>query len=89
MERIVNYMEIWVEEYMEILLEKVDCCKCDKCKRDIFALAVNNLKPCYVATTLGKIMAKLESTKQQVETDIVVEVTKAINKVNNNPNHDR
>jgi competence protein ComFB len=34
-------------------------------------------------------MAKLESTKQQVETDIIVEVTKAINKINSNPNHDR
>ena len=89
MDNVVNCMEIWVEEYMEILLEKLDCCKCDKCKRDIFTLAVNNLKPYYVATTLGTIMAKIESTKQQVETNIVVEVTKAINKINSNPNHDR
>lgn len=34
-------------------------------------------------------MAKIESTKQQVETDIIVQVTTAINKVSNNPNHDR
>lgn len=86
---VINYMEIWVNEYMEVLLAKVDGCKCDKCKRDIYTLALNNLKPYYVATPLGKIMAKLESTKQQVETDIIVEVTKAINKVNNSPNHDR
>ena len=89
MHNVINYMEIWVQEYMDILLEKVDGCKCDKCKRDIFTLALNNLKPYYVATTLGTIMAKIESTKQQVETNIVVEVTKAINKVNSNPNHDR
>ena len=89
MNNVNNYMEIWVLEYMEILLIKADACKCDKCKRDIFTLALNNLKPYYVATPLGKIMAKLESTKQQVETDIIVEVTKAINKVNSNPNHDR
>ena len=89
MHNVINYMEIWVQEYMDILLEKVDGCKCDKCKRDIFTLSLNNLKPYYVATPLGKIMAKLESTKQQVETNIVVEVTKAINKVNGSPNHDR
>jgi competence protein ComFB len=89
MNDIINYMEIWVQEYMDILLEKVDGCKCDKCKRDIFTLALNNLKPYYVATSLGKIMTKIESTKQQVETNIIVEVTKAINKVNSNPNHDR
>jgi len=89
MENVANCMEVWVEEYMEVLLEKSDCCKCDKCKRDIFSLALNNLKPYYVTTNLGKIMAKIESTKQQVETDIIVEVTKAINKVNSNPKHDR
>ena len=89
MKNVINYMEIWVEEYMEILLEKSDLCKCDKCKRDIYTLALNNLKPYYVCTPLGKIMAKIESTKQQIETDIIVEVTKAINKVNSNPNHDR
>lgn len=89
MNNVINYMEIWVREYMDILLEKVDGCKCDKCKRDIFTLALNNLKPYYVATPLGEIMAKIESTKQQVETDIIVEVTKAFNKVTYNPNHDR
>ncbi|MFW2488923.1 late competence development ComFB family protein [Clostridium chromiireducens] len=89
MDNVINYMEIWVREYMEVLIEKIDGCQCDKCKRDIYTLALNNLKPYYVATPLGKIMAKLESTKQQVETDIIVQVTKAINKVSINPNHDR
>ena len=89
MNNVINYMEIWVKEYMEIILEKAEGCKCDKCKRDIFTLAMNNLKPYYVATPLGEIIAKIESTKQQVETDIIVQVTKAVNKVQNNPNHDR
>jgi len=89
MNNVINYMEIWVKEYMDIILEKAEGCKCDKCKRDVFALAMNNLKPYYVATPLGEIIAKIESTKQQVETDIIVQVTKAINKVQNSPNHDR
>lgn len=88
MDNVINCMEIWVTEYMEELLEKTEGCKCDICKRDIFTLSLNNLRPYYVATSLGKIMAKLESTKQQVETDIVVQVTKAIKKVQENPNHD-
>lgn len=87
MGKIVNYTEIWVKEYMEILLDKMDGCKCDICKRDIFALAINNLKSYYVTTSMGEIMAKLESTKLQFEADIVVEVTKAIKKVHENPNH--
>lgn len=86
---ITNYMEIWVQDYLEILLEKNDSCACDKCKRDIFTLALNNLKPHYVATPIGEIMAKLESTKQQFDTDIIVEIANAIKKVSSNPNHDR
>jgi len=89
MDNVTNYMEIWVQEYLEILLEKNDVCKCDKCKRDIFTLALNKLKPYYVATPIGEIMAKLESTKQQFDTDIIVEVSNAIKKVSGNPNHDR
>ncbi|BCZ46347.1 hypothetical protein psyc5s11_24140 [Clostridium gelidum] len=89
MNNVINYMEIWVKEYMDIILEKEEGCKCDKCKRDVFTLSMNNLKPYYVATPLGEIIAKIESTKQQVETDIIVQVTKAINKVQNSPNHDR
>jgi len=89
MDNIINCMEMWVDEYMEILLGKSDCCKCDICKRDIYTLSLNNLKPYYVSTPLGKVMAKIESTKQQVETDIIVQITKAINQVNSNPYHNR
>lgn len=88
MQDVVNYMEIWVKECMEILLEKIDSCKCDRCRRDIFTLSLNNLRPYYVSTQRGTIMARLDSCKQQFETDIIVEVTKAINKINANPNHD-
>lgn len=87
MYNVTNYMEIWINDCMEILLERTDGCKCDICKRDIFTLSLNNLKPYYVATPLGKVMAKLENTKQQAETDIIVEVTKAMKKVKENPNH--
>ncbi|MFT8351267.1 MAG: late competence development ComFB family protein [Clostridium saccharoperbutylacetonicum] len=87
MYNVINYMEIWVNEYIDVLLERSGGCKCDNCKRDIFTLSLNNLKPCYVATPIGNIMARLESTKQQFETDIIVEITKAINKINSNPNH--
>lgn len=89
MNEVINYMEIWVKEYMDLLLERTSGCSCEKCKRDIFTLSMNNLKPCYVATPIGNIMARLESTKQQAETDIIVQITKSINKINENPNHDK
>ncbi|MBE6072230.1 MAG: competence protein [Clostridium butyricum] len=88
MDNVTNYMEIWVREYMDELLEQSNCCSCEKCKRDIFALALNNLKPYYVTTDKGRVMAKLANAENQFETDIFIEITKAINKVQENPSHD-
>ncbi|MDR5587842.1 MULTISPECIES: late competence development ComFB family protein [Clostridium] len=87
MEKAINYMEIWVKECMEKLLIENDMCKCDKCKKDIFALALNNLKPYYVSTNKGEIMAKISGMYQQFETDIVIEVSKAIETVKKYPKH--
>lgn len=48
MNGVVNYMEVLVEEYMEILLKESNICMCDKCKSDIFVFVLNNLKFYYV-----------------------------------------
>ena len=76
-----------VKECVDELLADSHGCKCEKCRRDIIALALNNLKPCYVTTKLGEVMTKIRSTEQQEETNIIVEVTKAINIVQKNPQH--
>lgn len=88
MDGTINYMEIWVKEHMEELLKDSDICKCEKCKRDIYALSLNNLKPFYVATNRGRLITKASGMHQQLETDIIIEITKAINIVNNKPMHD-
>jgi len=87
MDQIINCKELMVRECVENLLKNSNGCKCEKCKTDIIALALNNLKPCYVTTKLGEVMTKIKSTEQQEETNIIVEVTKAINIVQKNPQH--
>lgn len=74
-------------EYMDKLLENDNGCKCEQCKKDIYALALNNLKPYYVTTEKGRVMAKLANYENQIETDIIIEVTKAISKVREKPSH--
>lgn len=88
MEGTINYMEIWVKEHMEELLKESDMCKCEKCKRDVYAFALNHLKPFYVATNRGRLITKASGMHQQLETDIIIEITKAINIVSNNARHD-
>ena len=87
MEEVFNYMEKWVAECLDKFLKDSKGCKCDKCRKDMFALALNNLKPYYVATERGRVMAKLANTENQFETDIIIQVTKAIHIVQENPHH--
>ena len=66
----------------------VDWCTCDKCKMDIAALALNNLKPQYVVTEKGNVLGRANNMTQQYKTDVTLEVTKAIEIVGRNPQHD-
>lgn len=45
---LVNLMEELVINKLDSTLDRFNCCKCDKCKKDIAALALNRLKPRYV-----------------------------------------
>ncbi|HAA81501.1 MAG TPA: competence protein ComFB, partial [Thermoanaerobacter sp.] len=37
-----NYMEDAVDQMMDKVLKDLDVCKCDRCRMDIKALALNN-----------------------------------------------
>lgn len=64
-----------------------DWCNCDKCKMDIAALALNNLKPQYVVTEKGTLLRRANNMNQQYNADVTLEVTKAIAIVGANPQH--
>ncbi len=83
---VVNVMESVVKERLGVLLQDVDCCKCDKCIDDMMAIALNTLKPKYVNSHKGELFSRLDTTKYQNTIDIDVAVTKAINIVIANPN---
>lgn len=45
---LVNLMEDIVFEKLDATLVRFNCCKCNRCKKDIAALALNRLQPRYV-----------------------------------------
>ena len=45
MKKITNCMEISVKECLDKLIEESNGCKCEKCRYDMMAIALNNLKP--------------------------------------------
>ena len=70
---LVNLMEELVINKLESTLDRFNCCKCDKCKKDIAALALNRLKPRYV------VMKEVEQEKRRkAELENGSEVTGAL-----------
>ncbi len=71
-----------------IIRERDDICDCDRCRLDIAAIALNNLKPKYVVTEKGGLYAKVDILDYQYDVDLIKEVTQAIEIVNKQPHHE-
>ncbi|MEL5864151.1 late competence development ComFB family protein [Clostridium cochlearium] len=85
---IKNYMEVIVDDlFPTIIDEYMDICKCDKCIDDIKAIALNNLEPIYVVSEKGNMYAKSNELNVQFRTDVIKELTEAIEIVSENPRH--
>lgn len=86
--KIYNYMEFIVSDELEKLLISIeDICKCQKCKLDINAFALNRLPPKYIVSEKGRIYTKLDEQNVQFRVDVIREITKAILYVSKNPKH--
>lgn len=70
---LVNLMEELVINRLDSTLDRFNCCKCDKCKKDIAALALNRLKPRYVVMKEGE-----QEKRRKAELENGSEVTGAL-----------
>ncbi|PKM78965.1 MAG: competence protein ComFB [Firmicutes bacterium HGW-Firmicutes-13] len=70
--------EIWESEEM---------CKCERCKLDVAAIALNMLPPKYVLTDKGEVYAKTDTLETQKSVDFITAIVKGINMVKTKPSH--
>lgn len=84
-----NFSEIQVNILLEDILKKYDnICKCEKCKLDISAIALNSLSTKYIVSEQGEIYTKaLNEVNKQEKINVVMAITKAIDIVSVNPKH--
>jgi len=80
-----NVMEKLVLDKLDITLKKMNCCRCDRCKEDIIALALNNLKPMYIVASKDEINNKINELDKGLE--VTTAVLKAVLSVRKNPRH--
>lgn len=83
-----NVMEELVFEKLDELMEKLGSCKCDNCRMDSAAYALNHLPPKYVVSERGELISRsMVMNKGQSEMDVTMAVISGINKVMEHPNH--
>jgi len=80
-----NVMEKLVLDKLDITLKKMNCCRCDRCKEDIIALALNNLKPKYIVASKDDINNKINELDKGLE--VTTAVLKAVLSVRKTPRH--
>lgn len=78
-----NTVESVVEDTLaELLKNRDDICKCDKCLLDMKAFALNRLPPKYVVSERGLIHAELDSYKDmQFNADVIGTIFEAIDTI--------
>ncbi len=82
--RFVNLNEMLVTEKLDVAIAKFACCNCERCRKEITAMALNLLPPSYLV--LGKDEPIPHSSKQ-VHGNVSAAIIKAIVTVKANPKH--
>jgi len=84
-----NFSETEVSNRLNTILKKYDdICKCEKCKLDIRALALNSLSTKYTVTEQGEMYTSaLSEVNKQELIDVTAAIIKAIEIVSANPKH--
>lgn len=81
---VVNAMEDYVLEKLEQVLSRFQCCRCDRCKKDIVALALNKLPPKYRVVSEAQPAPDLDP---QTSAQVVTALIQAVIQVRARPRH--
>ena len=83
---LVNLMEELVISRLESTLMRFNCCKCNKCKKDIAALALNRLAPKYVVINRDD-EEKRKAAEAEYGSEVTGALVQAIMVVKKEPRH--
>jgi len=89
---IINYPEVAVKSLLDDVLDNYankypDICRCERCRDDIMALALNSLPVKYVVTDQGTIITRTVYELIGGKVQVIAAITAAIQKVQKNLKH--
>ena len=86
--KIKNYMEdVVIHLLYNLVKDRENVCKCEKCLSDIAAIALNRLPPHYVVSEKGEVYSKVLNMSIQFEADVTTAILEAIERVSKSPRH--
>lgn len=90
MMQVKNFMEdlVW-EKVDEVIARQKTLCRCEHCRYDVVALALNFLPPRYVVSHQGEMYTKVRELEQQFNIDILSALTNAAIIVGRKPRHEQ
>ncbi|QAT51035.1 hypothetical protein EQM14_15365 [Caproiciproducens sp. NJN-50] len=81
---VVNIMEGIVLSKLDSVLSRFQCCRCDRCKKDIVAMALNKLPPKYMVLSSGQVPPDIDA---QTNAQVVTAMIQATIRVRAKPRH--
>ena len=82
---LVNVMEHVVVEKLDLAFSRFNnCCKCDKCRKDVAAIALNKLTPKYVVAEKGQLPEQISKINSS---EVLNAIVQAIIQVRSHPRH--
>lgn len=85
--RYVNIMEEGVKDRCLEFMTKLDICTCDRCQKDVAALALTNLPAKYIVADTAAIAPLMNYYKNKYSAYIMTELAKACFFVHGHPRH--
>jgi competence protein ComFB len=83
-----NFSEVMVQRTLDEYLAKVNLpCKCERCRADIMAFALNRLPPRYFVSLKGEVITNFESQMIPDKTRVLAEIVAAAQIIASEPNH--
>jgi competence protein ComFB len=85
---VFNIVEKIVWDNIDVVLKRnPEACGCDRCRADMAAYALNKIRPRYVVTEKGAVMARALSLETGFQIELLVVLTEAMKMINANPRH--
>ncbi len=82
--QLVNLMEGFVSSRIDEVMQKFNCCSCERCRRDILAMALNKLPPLYV---LEDDLNLRDQKEKERSADVAAALVKSVLAIKAHPNH--